>query len=163
MPTTRDLHILATHFLDDSAFLDDFDARLTEWLGDADDKLARIRALGVAAADALTSAKAHKSEWDGVVKTWSGKVDYMKALAATLLIDREALGEPARVVGVARLQGNGGVIPVIVDDETAIPLAWRQAPVTPPPDLDRIRTALEAGEAIPGVRLGERGRHVKWE
>jgi hypothetical protein len=52
---------------------------------------------------------------------------------------------------------NGGKIPVIVEDETAIPAEYRGMRMLTTVDKDSIREALEAGTAVAGARLGERG------
>lgn len=55
------------------------------------------------------------------------------------------------------VQKNGGALPVIVTDETAIPAIFMVPKVTHAVDKDALRVSLEAGQAIPGAVLGERG------
>jgi hypothetical protein len=63
-----------------------------------------------------------------------------------------------------RAQANGGVLPVIVDedalaDPNLLPPEYRRTVVVP--DLEAIRRDLEAGVAMPLARLGERGQHLR--
>ena len=53
---------------------------------------------------------------------------------------------------------NGGAIPVIITDESAIPQSWMR--VVTSPDKDRIREALAAGREVAGAALGERGTRL---
>ena len=56
---------------------------------------------------------------------------------------------------------NGGKAPVVIDDPHAVPLPMtRTIPARVEPDKDRIRQALENGEAVPGCTLGERGTRL---
>lgn len=54
--------------------------------------------------------------------------------------------------------GNGGKQPLVLDTE--IPVEWNRTVTKVEPDRERIRLALEAGEALPFARLGERGRRL---
>jgi hypothetical protein len=56
---------------------------------------------------------------------------------------------------------NGGKVPVIVTDETALPTEYRVPRVTEVIDKDGIREALEAGKPVPGAALGERGQRLE--
>jgi len=56
---------------------------------------------------------------------------------------------------------NGGKVPVIVTDETALPTEYRVPRVTEVIDKDGIRDALEAGKPVPGAALGERGQRLE--
>ena len=72
----------------------------------------------------------------------------------------EAAGE--KLPG-ARLQTNGGAVPLRYAegfDVGALPFALQRVTVEPNPDA--IRAALERGETLPGVTLGERGRALRW-
>ncbi len=87
--------------------------------------------------------------------------------------------------GSLAIKGNGGKLPLSIVSETLVPddfcdvtitmtvPAWRAlvtranveavqgAKVTRAISNDRIRAALEAGEGVPGARLGERGSHLE--
>jgi mRNA-degrading endonuclease toxin of MazEF toxin-antitoxin module len=58
------------------------------------------------------------------------------------------------------VRANGGKIPVIVEDEAALPTEFRVPVVTERIDRDGLRAALEAGRAVDGARLGERGTRL---
>jgi hypothetical protein len=54
---------------------------------------------------------------------------------------------------------NGGKMPLVIQDESSIPgTYWIEQPVL---DKERLREALEQGEAVPGVLLGERGTSLR--
>jgi hypothetical protein len=55
------------------------------------------------------------------------------------------------------VRNNGGKIPLLVTDEAAIPVAYRVPKVTEVLDKEAIRADLEAGKAVPGAALGQRG------
>lgn len=55
------------------------------------------------------------------------------------------------------VQKNGGAIPVVVTDETALPANFLIPKVTHAVDKESIRIALERGVPVPGAVLGERG------
>lgn len=61
-----------------------------------------------------------------------------------------------------RLQSNGGKLPVVFDPEVrpeARPSEYWRVEIKD--DVDAIRAALEAGEELPGARLGDRGVHLR--
>jgi hypothetical protein len=82
------------------------------------------------------------------------------------------------------VQANGGKVPLVFT-HAAQPDAYRKITVTMPynlwreltvdgmpsyekagkiePDTGLIRAALDRGEEVPGVRLGERGKHLRVE
>lgn len=60
---------------------------------------------------------------------------------------------------------NGGKAPLVwadgfKEDPTLLPEKWRTKVETWKANTDEIRAALEEGEKIPGVELGERGQHL---
>lgn len=55
---------------------------------------------------------------------------------------------------------NGGKIPVVIEDEAALPAEFAVPVVTVRPDRDAIRSALEAGKPVAGARLGQRGTRL---
>lgn len=81
-------------------------------------------------------------------------------LAARLLQAFEARG--TRKVETDRyavsVVGNGGKAPLVLTGE--VPADWHREKVERTPDRERIRLALEAGEALPFASLGERGRRL---
>lgn len=58
------------------------------------------------------------------------------------------------------VRANGGKAPLIVSDESALPPQFVVPVVTTKIDKDAIRAALEAGEAVPGAAIGERGTRL---
>lgn len=60
-----------------------------------------------------------------------------------------------------QVRANGGRIPVLVTDETALPMQYRVPRVTEVIDKDALREALEAGTVVPGAALGERGKRLE--
>lgn len=58
------------------------------------------------------------------------------------------------------VRANGGKMPVIVEDESALPTEFRVPVVTHKVDKDALRAELERGTAIAGARLGERGTRL---
>ena len=66
----------------------------------------------------------------------------------------------------ATVCGNGGKRPLIwadgiKEDPTLLPEKWRTKTEIWKADTEAIRAALEEGEQIPGVELGERGQYLK--
>lgn len=60
------------------------------------------------------------------------------------------------------VSANGGKTPVeLLVPPESLPEAWRRAAVTYYAETDAIRAALEAGDALPFARLGERGQHLR--
>lgn len=98
------------------------------------------------------------------------EADRIKALAAADdgLADRlaDALREAMQQVGRTKIdttrfrlsvRTNGGKLPLVIEDEAALPPVYRVPVYTERVDRDGLRAALEAGEAVHGARLGERG------
>lgn len=54
--------------------------------------------------------------------------------------------------------GNGGKAPLLVDGD--VPSEWTRTVTKVEPDRERIRLAIEAGQALPFARLGERGKRL---
>ena len=78
------------------------------------------------------------------------------------LLNRQKAGTALLSCSVAN---NGGKIPLVwadgfKEDPTLLPEKWRTKVETWKANTDEIRAALEEGEKIPGVELGERGQHL---
>jgi len=58
------------------------------------------------------------------------------------------------------VQNNGGKIPVIINDESALPEEFRVPKVTTVIDKESLREKLESGATVPGATLGERGQRL---
>jgi hypothetical protein len=55
---------------------------------------------------------------------------------------------------------NGGKLPVVIEDEAALPAEFVVPHVTTRVDREAVRSALEAGTPVSGARLGERGTRL---
>lgn len=164
MPSTLDLLTSADTLLATSGDLtpEEFDATLAAWLGDSADKAERLAAVRFAAA---TKADAHKAQAEAhgaARKRHEATIDRCASMMTALLVARRELGEAPKIPGVARLQRNGGKVPVVIADPSAIPLAFCVVPA-PVPDKTRIGAALADGIEVPGAVLGEVGESLRWE
>ena len=56
---------------------------------------------------------------------------------------------------------NGGLAPLIIPDETAVPGEYNKTEVKISPDKDKIRAALKEGKELGFASLGERGTRLK--
>ncbi len=81
----------------------------------------------------------------------------------------DSIKEHLETIGLSKIEtelfsiavvANGGAQPVVIDDAMTIPEGFFRHP---PPVLDRtaIAKALSAGETVPGVHLGVRGRRLR--
>lgn len=55
---------------------------------------------------------------------------------------------------------NGGKLPLIIDDEGALPTSFWHTITQRELDKDAIREVIAAGEDVPGAHLGERGHRI---
>jgi hypothetical protein len=128
-----------------AALSEQFDAK-------ADDYAALIRVCE-------TRAEARRGEAERMIALASVDEALASRLRETLL---KAMSETGRTkVQTSRfsmaVKRNGGVIPLRIVDDAAIPVEFRVPKVTTVLDRDGIRRALESGAAVPGAELGERG------
>lgn len=89
----------------------------------------------------------------------SARADFLRYRLMTFLqtIGRDKIETPHYRVSVV---GNGGKVPILVNDEAAVPdRFWREV-VTRQLDKDALREALEGGYLVPGAMLGTRGKRV---
>lgn len=164
MPSTYDLITSADTLLATSGDLtpEEFDATLAAWLGDSADKAERLAAVRFAAA---TKAAAHKEQAEAhtsACKRHAATIDRCASMMTALLVARRELGETPKIPGVARLQRNGGKVPVVIADPSAVPSAYCIQPA-PVPDKETIRAMLLDGIEVPGAVLGEVGESLRWE
>lgn len=163
MSTTLDLVRAADLLLATSWEMtpEDFEARLAAFVDESDDKFAALRAVHVAAGKDAAMAKAEADRFTAARKAAERVGERVADLAGRLLRARRELGEEPAVRGVARLQRNGGARPLVYDatfDEAALPERLTRRVVDP----SALRAAIEAGEAVQGVTLGEVGEHVRF-
>ena len=91
-------------------------------------------------------------------------IDKMKGTLLQImnLLNRQKAGTALLSCSVAN---NGGKIPLVwadgfKEDPTLLPEKWRTKTEIWKANTDEIRAALEEGEKISGVELGERGQHL---
>lgn len=93
-------------------------------------------------------------------QTEDKQVDFLKSRLKAFLELRQVskVETPRFRVGIVR---NGGALPLLIDASADIPQEFtREIPARREPDKDKLRTALEAGTAITGVALGQRGTRL---
>lgn len=93
-------------------------------------------------------------------KACKNKRDRLKRCAMNALAILGASKVEGRMFKI-RSQSNGGQIPITVEDVGMLPGEYQRILVEP--DMVAIRTAVEEGKSIPGVVVGERGTHVRFE
>ena len=108
---------------------------------------------------------------DGEIKRFMHKKELrenaIKRLKNAILFAMNTLGKTEIKAGnyTFKISKNGGKVPLnwaegYKDDPTLLPEKWRTKVETWKANTDEIRAALEEGEQIPGVELGERGQHL---
>lgn len=167
MPSTHVLLLAAEHLMVTASDYEDpadFDAALDAWAEQTGDKLAAYAAVHACAKGAIARDTEQRNAWDAAIKRSERTVERVKEGAAALLAKLEETGKPAKVPGVARLQTNGGRVPLLgLDTLDAATLPDALVIVSRVPDTAAIRARVEAGETVPGVSLGAPGRHVRFE
>lgn len=139
---------------------EEFNERLEAFVAESADKLAALRAVCKAAEGRAAVCKAEADAYTAAAKAHKSNAERAKARAFALMEAAEAAGE---TLPGARLQANGGALPLRYAegfDVGTLPFALQRVTVEPNPDA--IRAALERGETLPGVTLGERGRALRW-
>lgn len=109
-----------------------------------------------------TRAAARREEAERMKKLADDDERLAERLRSTLLDAMQVTGLQKVETEHFRLavRRNGGKIPVVIQDEASIPVEYRVPKVTEVLDRDGIRAALEAGTAVPGAILGERGSRL---
>jgi hypothetical protein len=92
-------------------------------------------------------------------EAWGNRADALKRACVMALGIAGKKSVEGRT-GQLSIRANGGKLPLIIDDETAIPSDYTPMTITYPLDKDKLRKALEAGEGVPGAHLAERGVHL---
>lgn len=108
---------------------------------------------------------------DGEIKRFMHKKELrenaIKRLKNAILFAMNTLGKTELKAGnyTFKISKNGGKVPLnwaegYKDDPTLLPERWRIKTEVWKPDTEAIRAALEEGEQIPGVELGQRGTRL---
>jgi hypothetical protein len=154
----------------------------------ARDKRDRVAKALITAKSVIAARKAEIKRLQESTATMEREVEQFKAVACAM-VDQFGTVPPRKES--KRLQGktyalcatnNGGVCPVLITDEAAIPDRYKKITVTfwldnwkalrdaerclaEPGDtrvaLESVRAALENFEEVPGAELGERGKHLR--
>jgi len=138
------------------------DQRLTDWIEASDDKHAAYFAVA-------KRLELESDEMAQLMATMKKRLSYLanqqarvKALAAELLIAREALGEEPKVstpMFRAWLVKTEAVS--VPEDVGMLPEAFQRRKVTVEADKTAIKAAIKAGESVPGAFLVET-RGIRW-
>lgn len=163
---TGDMLRLESLIEDDEQELDE-QALMDSWEGlegEVNEKVEKwLRVIRNKEAD-ITARKKAIEELNGKNARDQKAIDRMKdtLLQIMNLLNRQKAGTALLSCSVAN---NGGKIPLvwadgIKEDPTLLPEKWRTKVETWKANTDEIRAALEEGEKIPGVELGERGQHL---
>ena len=114
------------------------------------------------------------SEIEGNADTVAKEINRLKVIEDRLLATRDrmkkALKDSMEATGRKEIQtdlhkikivNNGGLAPLVIPDETAVPGEYNKTEVKISPDKDKIRAALKNGEKLDFASLGERGTRLK--
>ena len=80
-----------------------------------------------------------------------------RLLSAMQRVGRDRISTTRADISIRR---NGGAVPLVIEDEDAIPSEFRVPRTTITLDREALRNALDSGRQVSGVRLGERGVHL---
>lgn len=162
MSTVADLYLMAQALLASSYEFteEEFATMLVRFVGESDDKLARLAVLRRAS---LARQKELGAEVERLTaaKRAAARAEERALEGARLLLEaRRELGEEPSVTGswgYARLQKNSAPS-VKIDDPAQLPSSLVHTTVEP--DRERIRLALQGGLEVPGCSLVY-GEHVR--
>lgn len=106
----------------------------------------------------LTACKKHEQEWKARKQIRENAIKRLKkALTDTMVaIDKTEIA--AGDVKI-KLVNNGGLLPLIVDEDAEIPDRFKK--IIYETDNSLIRKALDSGEDLPFARYGERGKGIR--
>lgn len=106
----------------------------------------------------LTACKKHEQEWKARKQIRENAIKRLKkALTDTMVaIDKTEIA--AGDVKI-KLVNNGGLLPLIVDEDAEIPDRFKK--IIYETDNTLIRKALDSGEDLPFARYGERGKGIR--
>jgi len=161
MSTTQELIHAAALLIETSWDMEpaEFDERLAAFVEESEDKIKALRYVCKAAEGRAATCKAEAAAFTTAAKSHAGNAERVKARAFELMLAAEATGE---TLTGARLQANPADPLEYAPDFDAGALPPTLQRVTVEADSAAIRAALARGEVVPGVTLGERGRHLRW-
>lgn len=142
----------------------DVAAVLDEWFKEVEgDETEKIDGYAALIRETKLTAAARREEADRLGKLAAADEAKAKRLTDRLRLYLEMTGrtrlETTRYKVALCL--NGGKLPLVMPDNILELLNGAWTKVRYEPDAEAIRAALEAGQAVPGCRLGERGRHLR--
>lgn len=103
--------------------------------------------------------KAVKEEADRLTKRTRTIKNNIESMKRALITSMELTGrKTAGNVLKASVAQNGGVLPIVIDENAEIPFEFQK--VTVEPNNEAIRDALDHGKELPFAHYGERGVHI---
>lgn len=106
----------------------------------------------------MDACKKHRDEWDRAYEVRKNRRSNLLNLIKMTMI-KLGVNEIKAGDVTYKLQNNGGVLPLIVDEGKQIPQRFTK--VTIEKDNDLIRKALDDGEELDFARYGERGKQLR--
>lgn len=142
-------------------------AKIDAYLADRSDRLACLRAIREAAADRADAYESQAEPWQRMAERQRRLKTYVEQLAINVLVAERAacggnMGEPYKVE-----LPNGTKIGlrvtkvVVVSDIDSLPGKYVRTKTTRDADKVSIKRAIDAGEVVPGARIGT-NEHVDW-
>lgn len=89
---------------------------------------------------------------------WQSRADRLKQVCVGV-IQMTGKKKLEGRTGSLMVKGNGGKLPLLIEDELSIPMSF--CDIVKVPRKEDIRRIIEGGIDVPGARLGERGVHLE--
>lgn len=142
---------------------EEFEAALSGFIEASTDKLAALRAVNLKLSAQADTYKAEAARLTEARRASEARAERVKSSAYALLCKMREAGEAPVVPGVARIQTNGGKVPLLAPAHIDVSeLPEDLVIIERKPNIDAIRGRLEAGREVPGFQLGERGEGVRF-
>lgn len=106
----------------------------------------------------LTACKKHEQEWKARKQIRENAIKRLKKALTDTMVAIEKTEIAAGDVKI-KLVNNGGLLPLIVDEDAEIPDRFKK--IIYETDNSLIRKALDNGEDLPFARYGERGKGIR--
>jgi len=124
-------------------------------------KAAAVAGYAIYTEDLSATLKARAKAMQDEAKRLEAKSDRLKAYIKECMEQAEVLKIVDKRTGTTlAIQGNGGKLPLVIDDEAALRDLGYTRDVPPPLDNEAIRSALDEDVLPYGAHLGERGTHL---